>query len=94
MLKVNVECKIRARRLLQLFAEVSKSRHSFLVLVGAPTQGYRSPLVLARTKSSLCDDPLPLWHSGSLTTTYNLESGHQQVLQGDHRTPIANKPSR
>jgi hypothetical protein len=25
------------------FAEVSKSRHSFLVLVGAPAQGYRPP---------------------------------------------------
>jgi hypothetical protein len=43
MLKLNVECKARLRRLLQFFAEVSKSRHSSLVLVGAPVQGYRSP---------------------------------------------------
>jgi hypothetical protein len=45
MLELNAECKARLRRLLQYFAEVSKSRHSFLVLVGAPAQGYRSPLV-------------------------------------------------
>jgi hypothetical protein len=43
MLKVNVECKARVRRLLQIFVEVSKSRHSSLALVGAPAQGYRSP---------------------------------------------------
>jgi hypothetical protein len=43
MLKVNTECKVRVRRLLQFFVEVSKSRHSSLVLVGAPAQGYRSP---------------------------------------------------
>jgi hypothetical protein len=50
MLKVNAECKARVRRLLQFFAEVSKSRHSSLVLIGAPAQRYHSPLVLARTK--------------------------------------------
>jgi hypothetical protein len=43
MLELNVECKARFIRLLQFFAEVSKSRHSSLVLVGAPAQGYRSP---------------------------------------------------
>jgi hypothetical protein len=53
MLELNVECKARLRRLLQFFAEVSKSRHYSLVLVGAPAQGYRSPLVLARTECSL-----------------------------------------
>jgi hypothetical protein len=52
-LELNVEWKAKCRRLLQFFAEVSKSRHSSLVLVGAPAQGYRSPLVLARTKCSL-----------------------------------------
>jgi hypothetical protein len=35
------------------FPEVSKSRHSSIVIIGAPAQGYRSPLVLARTKCSL-----------------------------------------
>jgi hypothetical protein len=94
MLKINAECKVRVRRLLHFFVEESKSRHSSLVLVGAPTQGYRSPLVLARTKCSIWDDPLPLWRGGSLTTTYKFEPGHQQVLWGDHRTPIATKLSR
>jgi hypothetical protein len=94
MLELNAECKARFRRLLQFFLEVSKSRYSFLVLVGAPAQGYRSPLVLARTKCSLCDDPLSLRRGGSLMTAYNLEPGHQQILQGDHRAPNATKPSR
>jgi hypothetical protein len=44
MLELNAECKARFRRLLHFFPEVSKSRHSSLVLVGAPAQGYRSPL--------------------------------------------------
>jgi hypothetical protein len=70
------------------------SRHSPLVLVGAPAQGYRSPLVLARTKCSLRDDPSPLRRGGSLTTAYKLESGHQQDLHSDHRAPNATKPSR
>jgi hypothetical protein len=65
-----------------------------LVLVEAPAQGYRSPLVPARTKCSLRDDPLPLRYGRSLTTAYKLESGHQQDLHGDHRAPNATKPSR
>jgi hypothetical protein len=51
-------------------------------------------LFLARTKCSLWDDPLPLRRGGSFTTAYNLEPGHQQILQGDHRAPNATKPSR
>jgi hypothetical protein len=41
MLELNAECKAKCRKL-HFFAEVSKSRHSSLVLVGAPAQGYRS----------------------------------------------------
>jgi hypothetical protein len=52
------------------------------------------PLVPARTKCSLWDDPLPLRRSGSLMTAYKLEPGHQQILWGDHRAAIATKPSR
>jgi hypothetical protein len=92
MLKVNVECKVRARRLLQSFPEVSKSRHSSLVLVGAPAQGYRSPLV---GPSDLYEMIICL--SGGVDPSRPrtiFESGHQQVLWGDHRTPIATKPSR
>jgi hypothetical protein len=53
LLKVNTECKGRAKKLLRIFPRVSESQHSQLVLVGAPAQGYRSPLVLTRTKCSL-----------------------------------------
>jgi hypothetical protein len=94
MLKLSAKCKARFISLLQFFPEASKSRHSPLVLVGAHTQGYRSPLVLTRTKCSLRDDPLPLRRGGSLTTAYKLELDHQQDLHGDHRTPNATKPSR
>jgi hypothetical protein len=92
--KVNTECKVRVRRLLHFFVEVSKSRHSPLVLVGAHRARVSLPMVLARTKCSLWDDSLSLRHGGSLTTVYRLKSGHQQVHWGDHHTPIATKPSR
>jgi hypothetical protein len=38
--KVNAECKMGARRLLQIFLEALESQHSPLVLVGAPAQDY------------------------------------------------------
>jgi hypothetical protein len=63
MFELNAECKARFRRLLQFFPEVSKSRHSSLVLIGAPVQGYRSPLVLARTK---CYYEMILCHSSAV----------------------------
>jgi hypothetical protein len=94
MLKVNAECKVRTIRLLQFFPEVLNNRHSSLVLIGAPTQGYRSPLVLARTKCALWNDPSPLLRGGSLTIAYNLRVGSPRSPPGDHRTPIATKLSR
>jgi hypothetical protein len=63
MLELNAECKVRFRRLLQFFVEVSKSRHSSLVLVGAPAQGYRSTLVLARKSTHY---EMILCHSGAV----------------------------
>jgi hypothetical protein len=47
------------------FADVSESRHSPLVLVGAPVQVSRSPLIRARTKCSLRADSLTLRHGES-----------------------------
>jgi hypothetical protein len=61
MLKVNAGCKVRVRRLLQFSAEVSKSRHSSLVLVGAPAQGYRSPWSLQEPRALY---EMILCHSG------------------------------
>jgi hypothetical protein len=71
LLKVIAKCKARARKILQIFPEVSDSRHSPLVLVGAPAQGYSSPFVLTSTKCSLRDKPLPLQRGGSLMAAYN-----------------------
>jgi hypothetical protein len=83
LLKWNVECKAKGLDDSSNFPEVSKSRHSPLVLVGAPVQGFSSILFLARTKCSLWDDSLPLRRGESLTTTYNVELGHQQSHLGD-----------
>ena len=54
------------------FIEVSESRHSPLVLVGAPAQGCSSPLIRARIKCSLRVDSLTLRHGESHTTAHNL----------------------
>ena len=54
------------------FAEVSKSPHSPLILVGAPAQGCSSPLICARIKCSLRVDSLILRRGESSTTAHNL----------------------
>ena len=54
------------------FPEVSESRHSPLVLVGAPTQGCSSPLIHTRIKCSLQANSLILRHGESPTTAHNM----------------------
>ena len=54
------------------FAEVSESRHSTLVLVGAPAQGCTSPLIHAKIKCSLRADSLTPRHGESPTTAHNM----------------------
>jgi hypothetical protein len=54
------------------FSEVSKSRHSPLVLVGAPAQGCSSPLIHARIKCSLRTDSLTLCRGESPTTAHKM----------------------
>ena len=67
MLKVNREGGTR-----RCFAEVSESRHSSLVLVGAPAQGCSSPLIRARIKCSLQVDSSTPHHGELPTTAHNL----------------------
>jgi hypothetical protein len=43
MIKLNAECKEKLRKLLQFFAEVSKSRHSSLVPLEHPRKGIAPP---------------------------------------------------
>jgi len=69
---------MRGRGTPRCFAEVSESRHSPLVLVGAPAQGPCSPLVRVRTKCSLWADSLTLRHGESSTTTHKLDTSHPQ----------------
>ena len=65
-----------------------------LVLVGAPTQGYSSPLIHARIKCSLRVDSSTLRRGESPTTAHNLELGHPQALRMITELPITTKPSR
>ena len=76
------------------FAEVSESRHSPLVLVGAPAQGCSSPLIRERIKCSLRVDSSTLRRGESPTTAHNLELGHPQALRMITELPITTKPSR
>jgi len=85
---------VRARRTQWCFTEVSKSRHTPLVLVGAPTQGPCSPMVHARTKCSLWADSLTLRRGESPTTTHKLDTSHPQELRTVFVPPITMEPSR
>ena len=67
LLKIKLEVETR-----RCFAEVSESRHSPLVLVGAPAQGYSSPLIRVKIKCSLRVDSLTLRRGESPTTAHNL----------------------
>ena len=89
MLKVNREGGMR-----WCFAKVSESRHSPLILVGAPTQGWSSPLIRARIKCSLWVDSSTLYRGESPTTAHNLSwviHKHRRMIT---KLPITTKPSR
>ena len=55
-----------------MFFEVLESRHSPLVLVGAPAQACSPPLIRARIKCSLRVDSLTLYHGESAKAAHNL----------------------
>ena len=61
------------------FVKVSKSRHSPLVLVGAPAQGCSSPLIHTRIKCSLWADSLTLRHGESPHNRSQHDLGHPQA---------------
>ena len=89
MLKVNREGGTR-----RCFAEVSKSRHSPLVLIGAPAQGCSSPLIHARIKCSLWVDLLTLHSGESPTTAHNLSWVTHKLRRVITKLPTTTKPSR
>ena len=76
------------------FAEVSESRHSPLVLVGAPAQGCSSPLIHVRIKYSLQADSSTLHHGESPTTAHNLSWVIHKLCRMITKLPITTKPSR
>jgi hypothetical protein len=89
LLKVN-----RERGTRRCFAEVSESRHSLLVLVGAPAQGCSSSLIRASIKCSLRVDSLTLRRSESPKTTHNLSWVTHKLRRVITKLPITTKPSR
>ena len=76
------------------FAEVSGSRHSPLVLVGAPMRGFSSPLIHARIKCSLRVDSSTLHHGESPKTAHNLTWVIHKLHQMITKLPITTEPSR
>ena len=89
MLKVNREVGTR-----RCFAVVSESRHSPLVLVGAPAQGCSSPLIHVRIKCSLRVDSSTLCRGESPTTAHNLSWVIHKLSGWSPSSPITTKPSR
>ena len=89
MLKVK-----RKRGMRWCFSKVSESRHSTIVLVGAPTQGCSSPLICARIKCSLRADSSTLRCGESPTTTHNLSWVIHKLRRMVTKLPITTKPSR
>jgi hypothetical protein len=77
-----------------MFFEVSESRHSPLVLVGAPVQGCSSPLIHARIKCSLRTDSLTLRRGESPTTAHKMSWVIHKLRRMITKLSITNKPSR
>ena len=76
------------------FPEVSESRRSPLVLVGAPAQGCSSPLIHARIKCSLRVDSSTLRRGESPTTAHNLSWVIHKLRRMITKLPITTNPSR
>ena len=78
----------------QCFAEVSESRHSPLILVGAPMQGCSSHLIRARIKCSLRADSLTLHRAESPTTGHKVTWVIHKLRWMITKLPITIEPSR
>jgi hypothetical protein len=76
------------------FSKVSESRHSLLVLIGAPAQECSSPLIHARIKCSLRADSLTLRHGESPTTAPKMSWVIHKLRRMITKLPITTKSSR
>ena len=76
------------------FFEVSESRHSPLVLVGAPAQGCSSPLIHTRIKCSLLADSLTLRRGESPTTAHKTTWVIHKLGRMITKLLITTEPSR
>jgi hypothetical protein len=89
MLKVK-----RGRGTQRYFSEISESRHSPLVLVGAPAQGCSSPLIRVRIKCSLRADSSTLRRGESPTTAHTMAWVIHKLHWIITKLPIITEPSR
>jgi hypothetical protein len=87
-----LECKGLGTR--RCFSKVSESRHSPLVLIGAPAQGCSSLLIHARIKWSLRADSLTLRRDESPTTAHKMSWVIHKLYRMITKLPITTKPSR
>jgi hypothetical protein len=86
--------KVRGQGTRRCFPEVSESRHSLLVLVGAPAQGYSSPLIHARIKCFLWANSLTLCRGESLTTAHKMSWVIHKLRRMITKLPITTELSR
>jgi hypothetical protein len=84
----------RAKGTHRCFSKVSKSRHSPLILVGAPMQGCGSALIRARIKCSLQADSLTLCCGESPTTAHKLTWVIHKLRRIIIKLSITTQPSR
>ena len=89
MLKVK-----RGEGMRRCFAEVSESRHSPLVLIGAPMQWCSSPLIRARIKCSLRVDSSTLCRGESSTIAHTITWVIYKLHQMITKLSIITEPSR
>ena len=75
------------------FSEISESRHSPLILVGAPAQGCSSPLIRAKITCSLRADSLTL-HGESSTTAHTMTWAIHKLRRMITKFSITTKSSR
>ena len=93
MLKVK-----RGKGMQRCFPEVSKSRHSPLVLIGPPVQGYSSPLIRVWIKCSLRADSSIICRGELSKTAHTMSWVMSWVIHKLHqiitKLSITTKPSR
>jgi len=84
-----LKCKGEGLATRRYFSKVSESRHSPLLLVGAPTQGIAPSSIRTRTECSLQVDSSPLRYDESPTVIYTMSCVSHNHYREITKLPIA-----